>query len=111
MIRQGKTTTLDGDRMPVGRFFAEKEHFRTHIIPIKQGDMIYTFSDGIQDQPGGEIYHQSVRKFLVKNLVALLTEIHDKPIDTQYSLLDDAITKWRGKRMQVDDITLIGVRV
>ncbi len=111
LIRQGKTTTLDGDRMPVGRFFAEKEHFRTHIIPIKQGDMIYTFSDGIQDQPGGEIYHQSVRKFLVKNLVALLTEIHDKPIDTQYSLLDDAITKWRGKRMQVDDITLIGVRV
>lgn len=111
LVRQGKAFTLDGDRMPVGRFFAEKEHFKTQIIPIKKGDMIYTFSDGIQDQPGGEIYYNSVRKFLIKNLVKFLTEIADKPLADQYALLDDTITKWRGNRMQVDDITLIGVRV
>ncbi len=111
IIRKGEVIKLKGDHMPVGRYLVEKEHFQSMTTTIEKGDMVYTLSDGIQDQPGGEIYHQSVRKFLVKNLVALLTEIHDKPIDTQYSLLDDAITKWRGKRMQVDDITLIGVRV
>ena len=111
LVRKGKAIHLDGDRMPVGRYFAEKEHFKTQIVPIEKGDMIYTFSDGIQDQPGGEIYYHYVRKFLVKNLITFLTEIHDKPLDTQYKLLDDTIVKWRGDRMQVDDITLIGVRV
>ena len=111
LIRDGNATKLDGDRMPVGRYIAEKAHFKTQVIPIKKGDMIYTFSDGIQDQPGGETDSRFARKFLVKNLVTLLTEIYDKPLDVQYTLLDDTVTKWRGNRAQVDDLTLIGVRV
>ncbi len=111
LVRGGKAVKLDGDHMPVGRYIAEKEHFKSHTIPIQKGDMIYTFSDGIQDQPGGEVYYNSVRKFLIKNLVTLLSEIHDKPLVAQYAILDETITKWRGNRMQVDDITLIGVRV
>ena len=111
LIRDGNATKLDGDRMPVGRYIAEKEHFKTQTIPIKKGDMIYTFSDGIQDQPGGETDGKFAHKFLVKKLVAFLTEVYDKPLDEQCALLDETITKWRGSRMQVDDITLIGVRV
>ena len=31
-----------------------KKEFRTHVIPLLEGDMIYIFTDGYADQFGGE---------------------------------------------------------
>jgi len=32
-------------------------------------------------------------------------------MDEQMSRLDEAITAWRGSRAQIDDMTLVGIRV
>ena len=111
IVRNGEAIRLKGDRMPVGRYVLDNKHFATHIQPIEHGDMIYTFSDGIQDQPGGELDNELGKKFLTKNLVKLLTEIAPKPLAEQRDIIDKTITKWRNGRPQVDDITMIGIRV
>ncbi|MCR5453467.1 MAG: SpoIIE family protein phosphatase [Bacteroidales bacterium] len=111
LVRRGEPIKLKGDRMPVGRYFVEKEHFTTFTLPIEKGDMVYMYSDGIQDQPGGDSSDLYGKKFLSKNLVALLVDMCDKPIDTQCDILDKSITRWRNARPQVDDMTLVGIRV
>ena len=111
IIRNGEAIRLNGDHMPVGRYVAEKEHFESLLFPIQRGDTIYTFSDGIQDQTGGDPSIIYGCKFLLKSLIDLLVQIHDKPLATQREILDKTITEWRGDRPQVDDMTLIAVRV
>ncbi|MBQ4405934.1 MAG: SpoIIE family protein phosphatase [Bacteroidales bacterium] len=112
IIRKGEVIKLKGDHMPVGRYLVEKEHFQSMTTTIEKGDMVYTLSDGIQDQPGGdETEGELGRRFMSKNLVALLKENADKPLDQQCRLLDECITAWRGSRPQVDDMTMIGIRV
>ncbi|MBO7439633.1 MAG: serine/threonine-protein phosphatase [Bacteroidales bacterium] len=111
LVRNGKITKLKGDRMPVGRYVVEKTHFHTVTIPIEHGDMIYTLSDGIQDQLGGDPSNVFGSKFYAKTLEQLLEDVYDKPLDEQYNIIDKTISDWRGNRQQVDDMTLIGIRV
>lgn len=111
VVRRGDVIRLKGDRMPVGRYILEKEHFTTDSLSLEYGDMVYTFSDGIQDQPGGFDDNPLGKKFLVKNLVDFLAENYSKPLSEQRTLIDRRITEWRNGRPQVDDMTLIGVRV
>lgn len=107
IIRNGKAIKLKGDSMPVGYYVRETEHFKTLTTPIQKGDMVYTFSDGIQDQLGGS----DKRKFMQKNLMELLVAIAQKPTDEQAKILDQTIIAWRGNTPQVDDMTLVGIRV
>ena len=111
VIRDGEAIKLNGDRMPVGRYVIEKEHFTTQTMPLKEGDVVYCFTDGIQDQLGGDLKNEIGEKFLRRNLLNLLTANHAKPFNTQLKLLDKAITTWSNGRQQVDDMTLIGIRV
>ena len=111
VIRGGEAIKLQGDRMPVGRYIIEKEHFTTQTIQLQKGDVVYCFSDGIQDQLGGDSENEIGEKFLQKNLINFLTSNYDKPFDTQQKLLDKTITNWSNGRPQIDDMTLIGIKV
>nr|MCR5455316.1 SpoIIE family protein phosphatase [Bacteroidales bacterium] len=111
IVRNGIAIRLKGDKMPVGRYVVEQEHFQSLTQPIEKGDMIYTFSDGIPDQPGGMDNNTSGRKFLAKNLKEFLVENYTKPLDEQCTLLEERITQWRNGRPQVDDMTLIGIKI
>ena len=53
LVRGEELTTIKGDRRSIGSE-SEKEFFRTETAEIKKDDMIYLFSDGYQDQFGGE---------------------------------------------------------
>ncbi len=110
IIRGGDVIKLRGDNMPVGRFYRENPHFATHTIPIQKGDMVYTFSDGIQDQLGTDP-NGDKRKFTSLQLLETLLSIADRPAAEQCPLLEKAILDWRGNIPQVDDMTLVGVRV
>ena len=110
IIRGGEAIKLKGDNMPVGRFYRENPHFATQTVAIQKGDMVYTFSDGIQDQLGID-RNGDKRKFTSLQLLDTLLSFADKPAATQCQLLEKAILDWRGKTPQVEDITLVGVRV
>ena len=76
-------------------------------IKLKKNDTFYIFSDGFQDQFGGE----KGMKFKTKNYKQLLLDIHHKPMAEQREILDTTIDRWRGKWEQVDDVIILGIRV
>lgn len=95
------------DRMPIGIYYGEKDTFTNYEINLKKGDTIYIFSDGFADQFGGP----DGVKFKKSNLKILLAGISNKPMEEQRTLIESELEKWQGSADQVDDITLIGVRI
>jgi serine phosphatase RsbU (regulator of sigma subunit) len=65
------------------------------------------YSDGVQDQFGGE----KNRKFSAKRLKQLLFEMSHLPMPDQKQLLGQAIDNWQGAYEQIDDMLLIGLRL
>ena len=110
LIRHGEAIKLSGNNMPVGRSISKNEHFDTFVQPLEHDDTIYTFSDGIQDQLGIDP-SGNIRKFSSLQLMETLLSISPKPLAEQCNLLDRTITQWRNSRPQVDDMTMIGIRV
>ncbi|MDA3892097.1 MAG: SpoIIE family protein phosphatase [Salinivirgaceae bacterium] len=96
-----------GDRMPIGIYIKEKESFTNHVIDVSKGDLVYLFSDGYYDQFGGE----NGSKFNKKNFRATLLKNAHLPLSRQKLMLDQVLFQWRGNHEQIDDITVIGLRV
>jgi len=107
LFRNEKLIEIKADRMPIGIYIKEKESFTNHEIDLQKGDVFYVFSDGFQDQFGGE----DGSKFKTKKFKQLLLDIYQKPMSEQREILNKTIDQWRGKWEQVDDIIIMGVRV
>jgi len=97
---------IKADRQPVGIYSYEKK-FTNFDIQLQKGDVLYTFSDGFQDQFGGE----KGKKFMVRNLKKLFLKIHKKPMTEQKQILNKTIVDWHKGYKQIDDILIIGVRI
>jgi serine phosphatase RsbU (regulator of sigma subunit) len=107
MYRNNELMEFKGDRNPIGIYVKEKDSFTNNEIDLQKGDVFYIFSDGYEDQFGGE----NGDKFKSKNFKIFLQEIHQKPMSEQRELLNTNIENWRGKWEQVDDIIVLGVRI
>jgi serine phosphatase RsbU (regulator of sigma subunit) len=107
LFRNGEFIEYRADRMPIGIYYGEKESFTNHEIEIQKGDIIYIFSDGFADQFGGP----KRSKYMKYNLKKLLSEIHTKPMAIQRRILEDEFANWKGSGNQIDDVTILGVRI
>jgi serine phosphatase RsbU (regulator of sigma subunit) len=107
LIRNGELQTISSDRMPIGISSYMSTAFTQHSIKLNKGDIIYTFSDGFEDQFGGP----NNKKFKIKNLRDLLSSIHSNPMNQQKDILQKALTDWMGPNFQVDDILIMGIKV
>jgi serine phosphatase RsbU (regulator of sigma subunit) len=107
IVQNGELKEYKGDRMPIGIYVGEKESFTNFEINVSSGDLVYLFSDGMTDQFGGPDGVKYKRSTLKK----FLWEIHSKQMDEQRKALEDEFNRWRGKGEQIDDITIIGVRI
>jgi serine phosphatase RsbU (regulator of sigma subunit)/Tfp pilus assembly protein PilF len=95
-----------GDKQPIGMHWDERS-FTNHSIPLKENDSFYIFSDGYVDQFGGK--HR--KKFKSRNFKRLLLSLQDKSMEHQKRILDDTFKVWKGDVEQIDDVSVIGVRV
>lgn len=95
------------DKMPVGKHDKDGHPFTTHTIELKDGDIIYTLTDGFPDQFGGE----NSKKFMSKRLKELLITNSHLPLNEQKQILQTTFKNWIGNLEQVDDVCLIGIRV
>lgn len=111
VVRDGKPIKLKGDPMPVGKYYLESEGFSSHTFKLQTGDMIYLYTDGFQDQLGGDKALPVGRKLYSQNLVDFLCRSYSLPVDEQKTNLDTFINDWRNGRDFTDDMTLAAVRV
>ena len=105
-FHDGKPTRYKGDFMPIGNYIKESQ-FTTHTFTASHGDMLYLFTDGIQDQLGGS----DLSKFSLKRLTDLLEDMSQLPADKQMFEIEKKVELWMGDNAQLDDITLLGVRI
>ena len=98
---------IKADRMPVGKYMIEKP-FENNLFQLQKNDTIYMFSDGYQDQFGGE----KGMKFKSKRFKELLNDIQTKTMKEQKEILNKTIIEWQGdKEEQIDDIIIIGLKI
>lgn len=108
-IQNGEMHRILGDLTSIGGLQKEKERFFTlHTIDITAPTTIYMYSDGYQDQFGGEYG----RKYMAKPFRDFLFKNHDKPFNIQAEELKMELKRWKGKKYnQMDDITVIGLKL
>lgn len=113
IIRDGQILEYKADKQPIGKY-AEAKSFYNHSIDLLIGDAIYIFTDGYQDQFGGENLPEGRiggKKFKASALKELLISIQNKNMSDQKQILDTTFEKWRGELEQVDDVCIIGVKL
>lgn len=98
---------FSGDKQPVGIFGKELKPFKQHTIQLNENDTIYTFTDGFADQFGGP----KGKKFKYKQLKQVLLSIQQKPLIEQEIHLNNVFNNWKNNLEQIDDVTLIGIRI
>lgn len=106
IFSDGTLKILKACRQPIGRY-RKDQPFACSEAQLKAGDLIYLFTDGYYDQFGGE----SNKKMKVKTFKALLAKHHSKPMDKQKELFENYLNKWRGDNEQLDDITILGIKI
>jgi serine phosphatase RsbU (regulator of sigma subunit) len=97
---------LKGDKQPVGVHW-EESSFTTHSIFLKEQDTFYLFSDGFVDQFGGE----NRKKYKSLNFKKLLLSLQGEPMQKQGQAIESAFISWMGNHEQIDDVSVIGVKV
>jgi serine phosphatase RsbU (regulator of sigma subunit) len=106
LVRDQEIQMVKADPMPVGIGAISGREFTRHEVEINKGDVIYLYSDGFEDQFGGE----KDKKFSRKRFRNLLLEIHELNMPEQKRTLQRSLEDWMNGQEQVDDVTVMGIR-
>ncbi len=107
IVRNKNLLVFSPNNMPVGKHHNDTINFTQHTVQLNAGDMVYTMTDGIPDQFGGP----SGKKYMKKQLKDLLISIAHLPASQQKEKLSASFNSWKADIEQVDDVTLVGVRI
>ena len=99
--------TYRGDHQPVGLLLGDKKPFTKHKVKLKKDDMLYIYSDGYQDQFGGE----RGKKYMAAKFKNQLLKMSKETEEQQLSLLDQEFSSWIQDYEQIDDVCVMGVRI
>jgi serine phosphatase RsbU (regulator of sigma subunit) len=107
-IHNGVLNIINGGKCSVGSVQDSViELPKTHTLDLVSGDCFYLYSDGYADQFGGE----KGKKFKYKQLENLLKDNCQKSPTQQKEILNESFENWRANLEQVDDVTVIGMKI
>ena len=106
-ITNGVLNEYKADSQPVALYTGDVREFKKHTIQLNEGDLIYLYSDGFQDQFGGE----RNKKYMAKRFKQFLLSISNNEIKIQYELVKGEFVNWIGNEEQVDDICIMGIKL
>ena len=107
IVSGNEISTFKGDSQAVGLETVDIKPFTKHSMKLKKEDMIYIYSDGYQDQFGGE----NGKKYMTANFKKLLLKISKEEEKKQNKLLEIELANWMKNEEQIDDICIMGVRI
>ncbi len=105
-IQNNKLIEIKPDKQSIGKTDDEKP-FTTHVIELNKGDVFYLMTDGYADQFGGE----KGKKYKHKQLQENLLMANNLSLEDQKEKLTFSFEDWKNNLEQVDDVTIIGIRV
>jgi len=97
---------IKADKQPIGKT-ENPTPFTTHDIICKPNTIFYLMTDGYADQFGG----LKGKKFMYKQLEKKLIEICYKPLKEQNEILSNTFEEWKDNLEQIDDVTMIGIKI
>lgn len=95
------------DKTPIGGHTEMGHSFSSEVVQLEQGDHVFLYSDGFQDQFGGE----KGKKYKSGNFRKLLSRLKEKPTTQMSKVLEEELTAWKGELEQLDDICVLGLRI
>ena len=102
-VRNGDVHQLKASSFSIGSNTLHKS-FENNLVAINPGDAFYIFSDGFQDQFGGE----NDKKYMKRNFREFLLRISVQPMTQQRKLLAEEFYHWKSDQEQTDDVLVIG---
>jgi len=106
IIRDNHLIELKVNSMPLS-YADNMSDFTGQEMKLAPEDLIYMFTDGYTDQFGGPLS----RKFHRTQFKEILLKNHKRTLEWQKQLLLDAHIIWKGYEEQVDDVTVVGLKV
>lgn len=109
VLNNNDITRITGMPFSIGEKRAIKKglRYKTHSLGIQKGMSIYLFSDGYQDQFGGN----ENKKYGTVNFKNTLIENGYKSMSRQKEVLLSSFKKWKGNYKQIDDVLIIGIKI
>ena len=106
-ISNDELNTYRGDHQPVGLLLGDRKPFTKYKVKLKKNDMLYIYSDGYQDQFGGE----KGKKYMAAKFKKQLLKISNESTDKQINILEKEFESWSQNYEQIDDVCVMGVRI
>ncbi len=107
LFKKGELIEIKGNKCPIGSFGHElNKRFSEHKIAVNQGDTLYMFSDGLQDQFGGA----DGKKFMIRRFREMIQEMQHLTMNEQCKRIENELNQWQQNYEQTDDMLLIGIR-
>mgnify|MGYP005838449083 CR=1 FL=1 len=107
VVRNEVLIELPFDRHIIGGSSREEKDFAEQSFQLEKDDMLYLFSDGYQDQFGGE----KKKKLGYRKFKELLQKAALMKIDEQKVFLEKEFNEWKGNFSQIDDVLIIGIKM
>jgi len=106
LIRENKLVEYPADHFSIGVLDSGKK-YTNHTLNLEKNDLLYLFTDGFPDQFGGE----KGKKYKYTHFQDFLVKINNRPIQEHETLLNEEFVMWKGSLEQVDDVTIVGIRI
>lgn len=107
LVRGNELIQYQGNKMPIGQFDAELKPFSSTTVSLEKNDLIILCTDGFSDQFGGD----NGKKLKSKNLKDFIVKGSKNPLDQQKADLMSLFSDWKGHHEQVDDVSVIMIKV
>lgn len=107
-IQNNHVSVIKGNKISIGGKHQQSDKKFTRIdLEVKEPTTFYFFTDGYQDQFGGE----RDRKFSPRRMREMFSEIYQYPVEEQKQIIQDRLEEWRKEQEQTDDILVVGIQV
>jgi serine phosphatase RsbU (regulator of sigma subunit) len=108
LLTKDKTEVYKGNHYPIGGWqLLPSRNFDTVCLSYNEGDNLYLYSDGFQDQIGGA----DLKRYKKSNFFKTLKRISGNSMTSQKLILQDEFNSWKGVNPNTDDVCIVGIKL